>query len=150
MATKPTLKDKEAVSTTPLYDPAMSLDPFAVHPALLEDIKQKNLAHRWINAKKFKDNYGYDSRQWTPYKPDVKITSSMEYFGYADPEGFIRRGDSLLAVQPMAIKERRSAQISQKTQHSAKAHRQASKAQLESALKSTGDSKAKVHEGYDD
>lgn len=145
---KPTLKDKEAASELPVTLDVNGDDAFSIDPALRAELESKGLAHRWINARKFKDNYGYDARRWVPYKRESKMPGGYESFGYADPEGFIRRGDLILAAQPIAIAEARKAKIAARTAALAGHNKQAA-ADLKKTMKEAG-LNAKVHEGFDE
>jgi hypothetical protein len=141
---KPTLKDKEQVTgyEMQLVD---ETDHLAIDPVVLEDIKSKNLAYRWINAVKFKDMHGFDSRRWMPYKAEIGSNKNNAY-GYADSEGYIRRGDMLLAVQPMHINEARKTKIANRNKTLSSMQSKQAAQELRNALGSSG----KVIEGYDE
>ena len=145
---KLSLKDKELASEMPINPAFDDSDAFAIDPVLKAELDGKGLAHRWINAKTYKDNYGYDRRRWVPYKRESKAPSGYESYGYADPEGFIRRGDLILAAQPQAFADNRKAKIIARTASQANQNKQAA-AELAETLKNSGH-RAKVYEGYDE
>lgn len=86
-------------------------DALAIDPAVVSEIKRQGKVHRWINAKTLKDNYGYDARRWVPFKYEGKMT---EAFGFTDSEGFIRRGDLVLAVRDLAVAAAHKAKLDRK------------------------------------
>lgn len=141
---KPTLKDKE-ISTGNEIRLIDETDHLAIDPAVLADINSKNLAYRWINAVKFKNMHGFDARRWTPYR-NTELSGSNSAFGYADAEGYIRRGDMLLAVQPMEINNARKAKIQSRNSSMTSMQQKAAAAELRQTLGSN----IKVHEGYDE
>lgn len=146
---KLTLKDKEEMVTSATMTEYEASDSFAIDPNLIKELKDKNLAYKWINAIKHKASYGFDRRGWQPYKRESKPIGATEAYGYADPEGFVRRSDMILAVRPQALHDRKMAEIRAKSQGNAKDFQKQSASQLKNALKDGGIN-AKVHEGYDE
>lgn len=140
-----TLQDKEAASEASVanFD---ETDNFAIDPLLRRELKEKGLAHRWINAKKWKDNYGYDPRMWTPFKRESKMTPGYEAYGITDSEGYTRRGDLILAAQSESIAARRREKIASKNKNMQRDQQKMAADQLRSGLKGQG----KVIEGYDE
>ena len=81
-------------------------DQLALDPRLKSEIIKKGLVFRWINGVKYKAAFGYDARQWQPYKrSETSVQLENNSFGYADSEGFIRRGDMILAVRSKALND---------------------------------------------
>jgi hypothetical protein len=148
MSKKVTIQDKQTASEINNVAGIDALDPFSIDPALRQELEAKNLAFRWINGHKFKQAYGFDARRWAPYKRESKPLGGSESFGYTDPEGFIRRGDLILAAQPMAVAEARKSKVRAKTKA---LERQQSGAgdQLKKSFADAG-IKSKVFEGYDE
>lgn len=140
-----TLHDKEVASGAGIaqFD---ETDAFAIDPLLLKELKEKGLAHRWINAKKWKDNYGFDPRMWAPYKRESKMTPGYEAYGITDSEGYTRRGDLILAAQSEQVAARRREKIANKNKALQKDHQKVAAEQLRRDLKGQG----KVTEGYDE
>ncbi len=124
----------------------------AVDPAVLREAAAEGVAIRWINASKLKANYGYDSRQWQPYKRKQKSGAvENNSFGFTDPEGFIRRGDLVLASRPMAVHEASKARIANKNKNLTTSQRKTAAESLKQTFKDAGLSKdSKVIEGYED
>lgn len=143
--TRPTLQDKEIASSGGIvqFD---ETDAFAIDPSLQRELKEKNLAYRWINARRWKDNYGYDARMWAPYKRDSNMSPGFEAFGMVDSEGYTRRGDMILAAQSMEIAGRRKEKIANKNKNLVNDHRKSAVDQLRKELKGAG----KVYEGYEE
>ena len=147
MSKKPsTVQEKEISTQNTMEDANFDFtDQLAVPPAILQEIKDKNLAHRWVNAAKLAANYGFDSRQWTPYKPE-KTPGGM--FSGVDSEGYIRRGDLILAVQSQQLNAKRRAIIDAKNARN-KGHNKQAAEMLKEAFKKSG-VKAKISEGFDE
>ena len=79
----------------------------ALPAELKKELKEQGLEPRWINFKKFVDNQGYHEKGWKAYtrkKSDTMETSS--FLNGSDPDGYIRRGEAILAVKTTAEAER--------------------------------------------
>jgi hypothetical protein len=103
------------------------------------------MQYRWINAHKLQANYGFDSRGWQPFKS--KVLQAGPFSGL-DSEGFIRRGDLILAVQTNAIASKRKELINQKNARN-KAYGKDAAAQLKDQFNRAG-VKAKISSGFDE
>lgn len=147
MSKKPsTVQEKELFTQQSMENTQYDFtDQLAVPPAILQEIEAKNLAHRWVNAPKLAANYGFDSRMWTPYKVE-KAPQGM--FSGVDSEGYVRRGDLILAVQPKQIAAKRKALIDAKNARN-KGHNKQAADMLKEAFGKSG-IKAKVTEGFED
>lgn len=96
---------KEFKKADPLFNPAdLYQSPLEVPEGLKKEIDGKGLAFRWINATEFQRQYGFHRSGWKPYKPDVKVSGMSELGG--DAEGFVRRGDLILATKTKAENEK--------------------------------------------
>ena len=142
---RPTLQDKEFASGAPVaqFD---ETDNFAIDPLLKKELHEKKLEYRWINAKKWKDNYGFDPRMWTPYKRESKMTPGYEAYGMTDSEGYTRRGDLILAAQAEHIAAKRKERIANKNKNLSLDHQKQVAEELRRGLKGQG----KIIEGYDE
>lgn len=92
-------------STEDIFDSA-----FAIPSQILNEIKEKNLAHRWINGTAFKQQFGFHKNRWQPFKSDYVKNLSSGVFG-GDPEGYFRRGDLILAVKPKELQDKHKAYL---------------------------------------
>lgn len=143
---KPTKKAKAKADVN--FDLSTAADPFAfdVDPTLVKEIEEKGLVHRWINRTKYMDNRG-DARGYRPYQMDVsKVQRKGTYdFQYGvDSEGYICRGDLILAVRPTELHEANKRKIARKN-----AAMQGYESKAADALREkTGG--MKVHTGYED
>lgn len=145
---KLTLQDKAEQSAASIGS-SIEQDYFYIPPQLLKEIESKNMVCRWINAKKLQENYGFDRRQWTPYKKEgAELTKNA--FGGTDSEGYIRRGDLILAVRSKAVHERNSSQIASKNKNLNKITNKKAAEELRQSFREAGVSGVKVTEGYDD
>jgi hypothetical protein len=104
---KPSLQEKEQNSHMTIEETSSVdfSDALAIDPELKREIASQGLVCRWINGAKHAANYGFDARMWTPYKRKSEGKSSA--YGYTDSEGFVRRGDLILAVQSTAVFNKR-------------------------------------------
>lgn len=146
---KPTLQDKAANMSNSI-DTALETDYFYVSPEIVREIKSKGMVHRWINAKKLQDNYGFDRRQWKPYKKNEGASVTSNSFGGTDSEGYIRRGDLILAVRPQAVNDRVASEIRRKNGNLQKSQQKVAAEEMRQSLKESGVAGIKVHEGYDE
>jgi hypothetical protein len=116
-----------------------------IDPETQKELDSKGLVGKYINATKLRANFGTDPRGWRPYKPDVK-GSLANTFG-ADPEGYVRRGDLILAVLPKEQHARLKAKVQYRTDMQSSASQRQKAAQ---ELQQTVGSAAKVKIGYDE
>lgn len=116
-----------------------------VDATLKKELTEKGLAFRWINAKEFQKNFGFHRSGWTPYKRSA-ATKVDSLFG-GDVEGYVRRGDLVLAVKTLEEQARHKAGLAYKTSlYSGLNKKQAQ--QLAEAARQAG-VKTKVSEGYE-
>jgi hypothetical protein len=145
MSTKGKVKKPKAQVSSDFL--SSSNDPFMfdIDPKLKAELDNKGLATRWINRTKYVDNRG-DHRGWRPYKLEgakVEQKDALDFQYGVDPDGYVSRGDLVLAVRPMEVHEANRRRIARKNQaqqgHQAQAARE--------LQEQTG---MKVHQGYDD
>jgi len=99
MANKKKL-DAEVDYSTNLHD--YQFNTMKLDPELREELEAQGLAYRFINANQLKRN-GYHRSYWKPYQRKNKTSDGVSSRIYgADPDGFVIRGDSILAVKPKA------------------------------------------------
>jgi hypothetical protein len=91
---KVSVKEKHVVKEAPINMADVFMNELELDPILLKELKEKGLAYRFINGTHYRKNGSHRAR-WIPYKRETK----SELFG-ADPDGFVRRGDLILAVKP--------------------------------------------------
>lgn len=146
---KPSLKEKEAMNEDTISGGIESFDDqLAISPNLIKEIEEQGLVYRWINAHTFQRNHGFDSRQWAPYK--MKNPINIGGLIAKDSEGYIRRGDLILAVQTEAVASRRKARMDMRRQAlNAAVQNKEAASQLKKSMRDAG-IQAKVHEGYDE
>lgn len=112
MSTKPTIKKTEPKigDLGDLYQSA-----FEIPDEVMNEIKKEGLAYRWINATEFKKSFGFHKNRWMPFKSKHMASLSGSLFG-GDPEGYVRRGDLILAVKPKELQDRHRAHIQAKNE----------------------------------
>jgi len=76
-------------------------DVFDLPGDLKQELEEKGLVARWINAKQYEANYGQHRSGWQVYKREKnKKMGPLDFSGGSDPDGYVRRMDSVLAVMP--------------------------------------------------
>jgi hypothetical protein len=116
-----------------------------VNSELKKELKEKNLVYRWINAKQFQQSFGFHRSGWVPYKRSSS-TKVDSLFG-GDPEGYVRRGDLVLAVKSTEDQAKHKAGIAYKTSLYSGLNRKQAQQLAESARQAGF--KTKVSEGYE-
>lgn len=124
-----------------------SNDPFMfdVDPTLKAQIESEGFAVRWINRNKYVENRG-DHRGWRPYQIPIEKRESkgaLDFQYGVDPDGYISRGDLVLAVRPVEMQAANKRRIANKNRA-----QQGYQAQAARELRET--TGMKVVEGYDD
>lgn len=116
------IKGKVALSTKPVTSTDLTWeadydDLLAIDPALKAEIAAKGFEYRFIRAKKYVEDGAYHKMGYRPYKRDPVEKKDGHTFEFgADPEGYLRRGDLILAVKPKALVERDRAKIRARTE----------------------------------
>lgn len=143
LSSKPT--QSAALSESDVFGNTFSLDP-----ALIKELKDKNLAYRFASAKELYANQGYHKRNWKVYKRQSSDTmGSRDFLTGGDPEGVIRRGDSILVTKPMEDFKKHRALLNQKaTRLKAAAGRQHAE-ELRETAREHG-IRTQISEGYED
>lgn len=99
-----------------------------VDPTILADIQKQGKVHRFINAKQLGEMGGHHPRGWVPYKPSAEQRANMEgqalLFG-SDPNGYVRRGDCILAVRPKELNDKHKAYLRQESARTANVAKEA-------------------------
>jgi len=96
---KPRLKKDQFRNGNPI-DPGFSLKAFDLDPEVAKELEEQGLEARYVNIKLMGRNGGTHPRGWRPYKRQKSESSTRdEYLFGKDPEGYVRRGDLVLAVK---------------------------------------------------
>jgi hypothetical protein len=120
METKPTTKkgispqEKSEVIDDYSMEAYAGFDPndhMIIDPAIKKEITDRGLKYKWINANKLASNNGFNKKGWKPYKLNSQGKSVV--YGQTDAEGYLRRGDLVLAVMPLQLHARHKAAIDQ-------------------------------------
>jgi hypothetical protein len=120
---------------------------FDVPAEIKNELTAKGLVCRWISRKAWIENHGYHKSGWVAYKTGNKKLSadSMDFGLGVDVEGYLRRGDLVLAVKKKESNDARKAMIEKKN----KALNRYTKTAAEDLKRALGD-KGSVIEGYDE
>lgn len=92
-----------------LYNSALDIDP-----KVKEEINKKGLVARWINATDFTKNHGFHRSGWAPFKSEAHKSNATSLLFGGDPEGYVRRGDLVLAVKTSEQSKRHKSLIDAK------------------------------------
>lgn len=116
-------------------------------PEIQADLDAQGLEAHWMNATKLFQMGGYHPKGWTPYRRKATSTSSLSEFKIGtDPDGILRRGDSILGVKPKEQAEKHRLLLKQKAQRLA-GNNQAS--ELDQFAKQAG-VKMKIYDGFEE
>lgn len=123
---------------------------FSLDPDLVKELESKNLAYRFASAKELYANQGYHKRGWKVYKRGASVTmGNRDFLSGNDPEGVIRRGDSILVVKSMEDYQKHKALLGQKA---ARLKAAAGKRQAEEMREAAREHGIRTHivEGYEE
>jgi hypothetical protein len=120
---------------------------FHVERELKEYFAARGLKHRWINMTKFRSDR-FHRTGYVPYKREADTPASVadQLLG-TSPDGFIVRGDMVLAVKQQAQADKYRKWLRDKTDRARRNVREQAGAELRQQLRGL---KAEIHEGYDD
>jgi hypothetical protein len=129
-------------------------NPIAVEPEMAKAIESNGYTYRWVNATKLASAGGYHHRGWKALP-----TSELKKWGYGkmdsfsftfgqDPDGFVRRGDLVLAVRPKEKTDIHRAYLKQEADRASNVQKKQAD-ELKQMFKDAGVD-GKVHEGYED
>lgn len=126
-------------------------DLFAIPSELQSELEEGGFVWRFVNARKYAENYGQHRSGWRVYKRDLsklkKGQGALDFVHGCDPEGYVRRLDMVLAVKSKeeGDKHRRKKQLLTALQTDV-TEMQANA--MEETIKKSGIN-AKVSKGYD-
>lgn len=86
-------------------------DHMIIDPSVKSEIISRGLKYKWINANKLAASHGFDKKGWKPYK--INSAGKSTVYGQTDAEGYLRRGDLVLAVMPNQLHAKHRAAIDQ-------------------------------------
>lgn len=136
-------KGKEPVSRKYEDIDSPSNQPSLLHitDTVKKVLDSKDLACKWISDITYRRNYGFNKEGWKPHKFSENVEGM-------DPEGFLRRGDLILASQPTENVAEKKARIRRKTQ----AYEGFNKEKANELRRLAKDSglDMQIHEGYED
>lgn len=99
-------KSIAAKAAVPMTDDIFG-NRLALTPELKQELAKQGFEGRWVNYKKLLDNQGHHEKGWVAYKRQKSDTMEASTFlNGTDPDGYIRRGDSILAVKTVDQAER--------------------------------------------
>lgn len=116
---KKPLSSKKATAATPLNADEIFGNELGVSKDMAAAIDKGGYTYRFISASKLAGNGGYHHRMWKPL-PMKQLKewgyATMDAFSFTignDPDGYVRRGDLVLAVRPKEITEKHRALLKQ-------------------------------------
>lgn len=128
-------------------------DTLGLDPEIKKGLDAKGLSYRWISAPKLQEFNGHHARGWRPVKLKECGTlpsNPQEWMFGSDPEGYIRRGDCILAVRPKELNEKHKAYLKQEADERTRAvSNKAHADELRHLAKEAG-VEIKLHEGFEE
>jgi hypothetical protein len=76
-----------------------------------EHMAKEGWVPRWLNAKQVYNNQGYHPKGWQVYRRPNTVSTDFK-FG-SDPDGVVRRGDSILGYKTKAQHDKHTAYLDQ-------------------------------------
>lgn len=83
-----------------------------VPPELKKELEEQGLECRWINAPKLRGQQGFNKHYWKPYKVNYDKIGIDNFF--RSPDGYLVRGDVILAARPKDIGDAHKARLKAK------------------------------------
>lgn len=145
MATKPQVTKRDPSVGTNMEEIFDST--FKVPEQVAAEIKEAGLVSRWINATEFKKAFGFHKNRWQPFQSKYMKSLANGIFG-GDPEGYVRRGDLILAVKSKELQDKHRAFVKDRTEALAGKAKQ-HKAKLREIAREHG-VKTNIDDDYDD
>jgi hypothetical protein len=151
---KKPLSSKAQTAAAPISIDDVFGNALGLSADLLKILDKEGYAHRFVSAAAIEQSSGYHQSGWKPVsqaqlKKWGHATMDSHSFSFGtDPEGYIRRGDLVLALRPQALNEKHRAYLAQEAQrgqHVQKKHAEELRRQVADA-----GADIKIHEGFDD
>jgi len=79
---------------------------------LKKELSEQGLEYRWINAPRLRGQQGFNKNYWKPYKVNYDKIGIDNFF--RSPDGYLVRGDVILAVRPKDIGDAHKARLKSK------------------------------------
>ncbi len=134
---KEKISKKFAEMDSPSNDPSLlSLDG-----SVQKSLSSKGLSYRWISDITYRRNYGFNKENWKPHKFEDSVSG-------VDHEGYLRRGDLILATQDSEQVKLKKERIQRKTE-AYKSHNREKANELRRLAQDSG-IEMQVHEGYEE
>ncbi len=110
---KKPLAAKAASKAAPINMDDIFGNALGLDPNIVKALRDKGLVHRFISAPKLMSSGGYHARGWRPIKlKEIEGYGTIDTFG-ADPDGYLRRGDLVLAVRSKELNDKHKAYLAQ-------------------------------------
>lgn len=116
----------------------------SISPDIQAELDAKGLVGRWVSANKLYAAGGYHPKGWVVYKSD-SVKSEFKFGN--DPDGIIRRGDSVLAVKSKEKADQHREFLKQKAARQTNTQDRAA-AEFRAEMRKSG-LNAKVYDGFD-
>lgn len=149
---KPIIAGKKPLSTK--SNPSIMTDDvfsnrLSIPAEIQKELEEQGLVGRWVSGVELARNQGYHSKGWVPYKrkKSDKIDTA-EFLGGKDVDGYVKRGDAVLAVKSVEAVEKHKAVLAQRSRQQLGYGKQQA-AELRNMIKSSG-MEGSVSVGYDD
>ena len=133
-------------------DPGFSLDPYKLAPDLQKELDDKGLVGRFLNLDLLEQNGGYHPKGWRPYKRDRVDNSDFAKIFGKDPDGYVRRGKSILGVKTKEEVGRHRAFLAQEAEKASyvNCNKRAKRAMKDHIRQNGLEDKIRVLDGYEE
>lgn len=143
---------RKPLSTKPRAQAPMNMEDLfgnslSVPDELRIELEKQNLAWRFISAPDLQKMGGYHRFGWRPYQKSQSDKMSGDVQFGNDPNGYIRRGELVLATRPMDIHKKHQQFLKQEADR-AKLIQQTKAGEIRDLVGSNRG--IQVHEGYED
>lgn len=84
-----------------------------IPPDVKKELDSKGLEGRWLSAKMVYENNGYHKSGWQVYRREKSDILDGAFKAFGDPDGLVRRGDTILGVKTKEMAEKHRSYLRQ-------------------------------------
>lgn len=91
-------------------------NPRDIPDVIKKELDSKGLEGRWLSAKSVYENGGYHKSGWQVYRREKCDIVDSAFKAHGDPDGLVRRGDTILGVKTKEMAEKHRAYLRQQAE----------------------------------
>ncbi len=139
-----------AVESSDFSHEDLDFNRLKLDPGIQKFLRDQGLVWRFINYKKYTTEGNFHAAGWRPAKIPAELAAGAVDFNFGrDPEGYLRRGDLVLATRSVGLNNAHKAKLRQRTAaQSGELHRKTAD-EIKQTFKESG-YKGKVYEGFEE